>query len=133
MRNVLGLALFQATATHGDTLAAFGAGVGLGALSTARQTSAMAKTAIGSDILQTLDVADNLALQITFHLEFENGIADLLLLLRRQFIGLRIKIDLASLEDLSAQRPANAIDIGESDLDAFSLGKRDSSNACHVG
>ena len=133
MLNGLGLCLFQATATHGDALAALGAGIGLGALATGRQTAAMAEASVGADVLQSLDVPGDLALEVSFHLKLGNRVSDFLLLFGGQFFSFGVQIDFTVLEDGAAQLPTNAVHVSEADFDSFSFGESDSSDACHLG
>ncbi len=62
-----GLGIGVALRTHGFLLAFAGAGVGGRALAPNRQTTSVAQTAVGLDVLQPLEVQAALAAQIALH------------------------------------------------------------------
>jgi len=114
--------LLFALADDGPARSLSSAGVGVCALSANRQTPAMAQPTVASEIHQALDVHGNFGAQIAF--DFIMGVDDLsdgVDLGFRENIALGIKVDTRLLQNLLRRRPADTVNIGQSDLYAFIL------------
>jgi len=82
----------------------------------------MAQPTVASEIHQALDVHGNFGAQIAF--DFIMGVDDLsdgVDLGFRENIALGIKVDTRLLQNLLRRRPADTVNIGQSDLYAFIL------------
>ena len=126
------LCLLSLTAARTHRLAdvaAYGARVGLGALTASRKTLGVAGTAVRADILETLDVAGDLALEIAFGFEGLDDAADFVLLLRRQILDLQKRIDLGLLADELGARKADAVYRRQAVRNALIIGECDARNS----
>ena len=84
----------------------------------------MAKAAVAADLHQALDVHGDLAAQIALHLQvMVDVIAQGADLVFGKVLDARIGVDAGRGDDLVRGRAADAVDIGQGDLNAFFPGK----------
>jgi hypothetical protein len=123
---------FLLTGNGSLTWAFAGASVGVGALTANRKAAAVAKTTVGLDFNEALDVERDVLAEIAFDLTL--GFNNLTDAVQRVFIeraNLRDRINVRLREDLGGARVADSEDIGESDARLFVVRDIDSSNTCH--
>src|SRR5579862_4856687 len=106
--------------------------VRLRALAAGRQVATVAKTAVRADLLQALDRLRALAPEIALDLFV---LVDELAQLRDLFLGqvahLRVDGEAERVADLARRRLADAVDVGEADLQPLLVREVDPGNACH--
>src|SRR3954451_9763964 len=85
---------------RGALRALAGARVGLGALAVDRQPAAVAKGAVGADLLQALDALGALAAKVALHFARLHSLAELQLLILGQVLDVGVRIDPDLFEDL---------------------------------
>ena len=121
--NLMDLLLFlnrSASCTHGlSGISASSSGIGLGSLSARRQTSHVSNTAISLDILQALDVAGNLSLEIALDFEGFNNFSDGVFVVDGEFFGALAQINLGFGQNLLGARVSDTIKAGKSYLKPF--------------
>src|SRR5580765_4089355 len=106
-----------------------GAGVGLGALAAHRQVAAVPQPAEAADLHQPLDVHGDVLAQVTFHAALLlDHLADVPDVVFGQILDADVGADPGRLQNRVRAEPSDAIDIGETNLDA--LGPREI-NACN--
>src|SRR5579875_1261415 len=106
--------------------------VRLRVLTAHRQTAAMAQTAVGADLLQALDRLRALAAQVTLDDERAvDQVAELDDLLLGEVAHLAIGLDPDLREQLVRGRAADAVDVGEADLDPLVEGDVDPGDSRH--
>ena len=92
----------------------------------------MAKAAVAADLHQALDVHGDLAAQIALHLQvMVDVIAQGADLVFGKILDARIGVDAGRGDDLVRGRAADAVDIGQGDLNAFFPGKVYACDSCH--
>jgi hypothetical protein len=92
----------------------------------------MAKSPVGTDIHQSLDVGGHVSSEVSLHLIFLfDNISDANHLCLGEFIYLSVLMDVRLFEDFIGGRSSNTIDISEGDLYPFILRKIDSCNTRH--
>jgi hypothetical protein len=92
----------------------------------------VAKTTVGSDIDQPLDVHGDFLTKITFHLAAVlNHVADCCDLTFREIAGFDVSTDIGLITNLASSWATNAEDIGESDINALVAWKIHTFNTCH--
>src|SRR6185503_4351105 len=103
-------------------------GVGLGPLPAHRQRAAVAQPAVAADFHQPLDVHRDLLAEIALDAALVlDHLADLADVVLGEILDPEVGADPGVLEDRVRPHPADAVDVGEPDLDA--LGAREI-NAC---
>src|SRR5687767_8241804 len=110
-----------------------GARVGLGALTADREAHAVAATLVAADLDLATDVRLDLATEVTLDLEVRfDLVAELDQLLVAERVDSRVRVDPGRGEQLLGAGTADAVDVGESDLDALVAREVDTNEACHV-
>lgn len=99
--------------------AAFGAGVAARGLATDGEFSAVSITTPGADVLQPFDVKGNLPAEFSFGEFLLHPRAEPRLVGLVQRIGLRVHVHVDLPQDSAAERPSDAFDRREGDLDAL--------------
>src|SRR3954447_11615198 len=94
-------------------------GVGLGPLAVHRQPAAVAKSAIGADLRQPLDVLRAVPPKVTLDLLGLDGLAKLHDLVVGQVLDVGIRINACLLDDLARRGGADPVDVGEAHLHAL--------------
>ena len=81
----------------------------------------MALTAITIDRLQALQISLNVAAEIALDLGLvvRDCVNDLIDLLRRQFVGAQIRIDVGLLQNLPSRAETDSVNVGQRRFDAF--------------
>src|SRR5262245_1333924 len=99
------------------------AGVGVGPLSPHRQTATVAESAVRAHLDVTLDVHRDLFAEVVFYgaLFFDN-LADAVYLVLTQIPNLLVEVDARPMQQRFRPRPADTVDVSETDLG--SLGGR---------
>ena len=91
----------------------------------------MTEAAIAADLHQALDVHGNLTAQVALNLQVVvNVVTDLTDILFGQVLNARIRIDTGRLDDIVRNLAANAVDIGQGDLNSLLAGQVDTSDSC---
>jgi hypothetical protein len=102
---------------HSLALAFASAAVVLGPLSAQGQSRAVPDASIATDIHQSLDVQLNLRAEFTFDFEaVSNNSTDLRELVVVPVLNLGIEFDTRFFQDVTCPAPADAVDVGESNL-----------------
>src|SRR5438552_18075755 len=92
----------------------------------------MTQAAVAAEVHQPLDVERDLAAQVAFDLvALLERLADAVDLVVGQVLGPARRIDLGRGADLPRARVADAVEVGERDLDLLLAGKIDSCNSRH--
>ena len=92
----------------------------------------MAKAAVRADLLEALDVERDLAAQVALDLVAPiDDLAQPVHLVLGQVADPGVAIDVGLDEDLLGSRQADAVDVGERDLDPLLAGDVDAGDACH--
>ena len=92
----------------------------------------MTKAAVAADLHQTLHVLGNLAMKVALDSEVVlDVITQLRELFLSQIIGAGVGIDARLREDLLGSREADAVNIGQTDLDALVAREVDADKTCH--
>src|SRR5438552_2097194 len=108
------------------------AGVRLGALSVHGQATAVPDAAVRADLAQSLDRLRALAAQIALDLEVLVDVGTQLRdLLVGQVANLRVLRQAERRADLARPRLADAVDVGQPDLEALLIRQVHSGDACH--
>src|SRR5215203_354050 len=109
-----------------------GARVGLGALSADGQALAVPATLIAADLDLAADVCLDLATEVTLDLVVGfDGVAELDQLVVAQVLHSGVRVDPGRGEDLLGAGTADAVDVGECDLDALVAREVNTDEACH--
>ena len=97
------------------------------------QTATMAKAAVAADLHQTLHVLGNLTMEVALDGEV---VLDVVTQLRELFlgeiVGAGVRVDAGFREDLFGGREADAVDIGQTDLDALVAREVDTNKTSHI-
>src|SRR5918993_2371760 len=110
-----------------------GARVGLGALAADRKAHAVAATLVAADLDLAADVRLDLTSEVTLDLEVGfDLVAKLDQLLVTERVNPSVRVDSGGLEQLLGAGTADAVDVGECDLDALVAREVDTNEACHV-
>ena len=92
----------------------------------------MTQAAIAADLHQALDVHGNFAAQVALYLDVVvNVVAQLADIILGQILDAGIRVHARRLDDIVRDVTANAVDVGQRDLDALLPGKVDTRNSCH--
>ena len=120
-------------AGDGALRALAGARVGLGALAADREAHAVATTLVAADLDLAADVRLDLTSEVTLDLEVGfDLVAKLDQLLVTERVNASVRVDAGGLEQLLGAGTADAVDVGESDLDALVAREVNTNEACHV-
>ena len=93
----------------------------------------MADATVAADFGQALDIHRHIAAQVALHgVLVADDLTQLGLLGVGQVLHAGIGVDARLLEDLARAGAANAINIGESDLDSLFLRQINAGNTCHT-
>ena len=107
-----------------------GTSVSVGALSTDREALAVTEATVAANIHQTLDVHVALTAQIA--LNHELGVVDVLTdcidFVFRKILNTGVNIDVALIADLGGGSAADAVDVGQTDLNTLLARKVDTIN-----
>src|SRR5713226_5857325 len=104
----------------------------MGALAADRQALAVAEASVAAQVHQPLDVERDLAAQVAFHLEvLLDRLADAVDLVVGQVLRPPGRIDLRQSADLPRRGVADAVEIGQRDLDLLLAGKVNACNTRH--
>jgi len=107
-------------AGHGLSSSLSGARVGLRALTSNRQSSAMADASVALDIAQTSYVLRVLSAQLTFdHVVLFHVRGQIAQLVFAQILGSHALVDADGFEDLGRREPAYPMDVGQCDDDSL--------------
>src|SRR5918995_7207493 len=110
-----------------------GTRVGLGALTADREAHAVAATLVAADLDLAADVRLDLTSEVTLDLEVGfDLVAKLDQLLVTERVDPGVRVDSGGLEQLLGAGTADAVDVGECDLDALVAREVDTNEACHV-
>src|SRR6476661_8847406 len=110
-----------------------GARVGLGALTADRKAHAVAATLVAADLDLAADVRLDLTSEVTLDLEVGfDLVAKLDQLLVTERVDPSVRVDTGGSEQLLGAGTADAVDVGESDLDALVAREVNTNEACHV-
>src|SRR4051812_30694100 len=121
-------------AGHGALRALAGARVGLGALPADREALAVAATLVAADLDLATDVGLDLTAEVTLDLVLRlDRVAELDELGVTQLVDPQVGADAGVGEELLGGGAADAVDVGERDLDALVAREVDTNEACHVG
>ena len=89
------------------------------------------EAAVGADLRQALDVLRAVAAQVALDLEVLDSVAQLDRLLLGQVLDVGVRVDADLVEQLVGGRAADAVDVGEPDLDPLVEREVDSRDPCH--
>src|SRR5690606_18578944 len=121
-------------AGHGLLLALAGTRVGLRALTVHRKPAAVPDALVAPDLDLAADVGLHLAAQVSLGLVVRlDPVAELDQLFVAELVHPQVAADAGALEGLQRPRPADAEDVGESDLHALVAREVDAEEACHMG
>src|SRR5690606_25760741 len=110
-----------------------GASVGLGALTADREAHAVAAALVAADLDLATDVGLDLTTEVTLDLEVGvDLVAELDQLLVTQLVDPEVRVDPGRCEQLLGAGTADAVDVGECDLDALVAREVYTCEACHV-
>src|SRR6478609_4927055 len=110
-----------------------GARVGLGALAADREAHAVAATLVAADLDLAADVRLDLTSEVTLDLEVGlDLVAKLDQLLVTERVDPGVRVDAGGGQELLGAGTADAVDVGECDLDALVAREVDTNEACHV-
>jgi hypothetical protein len=94
--------------------------IGMRTLTSHRQSAAMPKPSITSDIHQHLDICRDLTSKVTFNLVFPlNFLVDLPNLVRRKLMDTFAPINVSRIQDFLSGCPADSVNVGQADLYPF--------------
>ena len=97
-------------------------GIGLGSLPVNRQRSPMPEPSVATKIHKPLDIHGDLGPQLALNLVLLiNRFTDLVDFSISQIVCLCVRIYVQRIEDLFRRSPTDTVDIGQSDLDPFSI------------
>src|SRR6267143_290811 len=109
-----------------------GARIGVRALAANRQVSPVAKSAIGTDFDETLDVHRNLLAQVALDHSFRlDDRADAIDLFLVQVLDLFHGVHFGLVENVYGSRLADAVDVSQRDIDVLLARKIDACDTCH--
>src|SRR5690606_19568329 len=109
-----------------------GARVGLGALAAHRQALAVTQAAVAAEVHQALDIHGDVATQVALDdVVAVDALADARHLVVGQLVDPALARDAHVLADPGRHRPADAVDVGQGNLDPFLRRNVDPSNTCH--
>src|SRR5919107_2528630 len=109
-----------------------GARVGLGALAADRKAHAVAATLVAADLDLAADVCLDLATEVTLDLVVGfDRVAELDQLFVTHLVHAEVRADPGLGEQLLGAGTADAVDVGECDLDALVAREVDTDEACH--
>jgi hypothetical protein len=92
----------------------------------------MAKSTVGTDIHQSLDIGGHVSSEISLHLVFLlDDVSDADHLCLGEFVHFGVLLDIRLFEDLIGRGSPNPVDISEGDLHPFILWKIDSCDTRH--
>src|SRR5260370_18095204 len=110
-----------------------GARIGMRAVAANRQVSPVAKSAVGTDFDETLDVHRNFLAQIALDHSFRlDDRADTIDLFLAQLLDLFHGVHFGLVENMYGSRLADAVDIRQRDIDVILARKIDASDTCHT-
>src|SRR6476469_3644786 len=110
-----------------------GARVGLGALTADREAHAVTATLVAADLDLAADVRLDLTPEVTLDLEVGfDLVAKLDQLLVTERVDPGVRVDAGGSEQLLGAGTADAVDVGECDLDALVAREVHTNEACHV-
>src|SRR4051812_38780194 len=121
-------------AGHGAFGALTGAGVGLRALAPDRKALAVTATLVAADLDLAPDVGLDLTAEVTLDLDLVvalDRVAELDQLLVTQLVDAQVGADPGIGEELLGAGTADAVDVGECDLDALVAREVHTNEACH--
>src|SRR4051794_26567645 len=120
-------------AGHGALGALAGARVGLGALTADREALTVAAALVAADLDLAADVGLDLTSEVTLDLVVGlDLVAELHQLLVTQLVDSHVRVDPGVREDPLGAGTADAVDVGECDLDALVTREVHTNEACHV-
>src|SRR5215207_9361897 len=120
-------------AGHGALGALAGTRVGLRALTADREAHAVAATLVAADLDLATDVCLDLATEVTLDLEVAfDRVAELDQLFVPHLVHAHVRVDPGECEQLLGAGTADAVDVGECDLDALVAREVNTNEACHV-
>src|SRR4051794_20471738 len=120
-------------AGHGALGTLAGARVGLGALTADRKALAVTAALVAADLDLAADVGLDLAAEVTLDPEVRfDLVAELDQLLIAQLVDAGVGVDPGGGQQLLGARTADAVDVGECDLDALVAREVNTNEACHV-
>src|SRR5829696_6042371 len=109
-----------------------GARVGLGALTADREALTVAATLVAADLDLAADVSLDLATEVTLDLEVGfDLVTELEQLFVSQLVHAEVGADPGGLQELLGAGTADAVDVGECDLDALVAREVNTNEACH--
>src|SRR3954453_3993299 len=108
-----------------------GSGVGLGPLAVHGEAAPVAKSSIGADLRQSLDVLGALPAEVALHLARLDGLSELHDLVVGQVLDVGVRIDARVLDDLLRRRGADAVNVGQAHLDTLVGGNVDAGDTSH--
>ena len=104
----------------------------MGALATNGQTLAVTEATVAANLHQTLDVLRNLAVQVTFDGEvLVDVFADLLQIVFGDILDTNVRVNAGLCNDLLGGRVADAVNVGQTDLDALLAREVDAEKTSH--
>src|SRR5438270_1306413 len=107
--------------------------VGAGALAVDRQAPAVAQPLVAADLHLAADVGGHLAAEVTLHPEvLVDVVAQLQQVLVAEVAHPDVRADSGGHEGLLGVRLADAVDVGERDLQPLLAGQVDAGQSCHV-
>src|SRR6476661_5058610 len=110
-----------------------GARVGLGALTADREAHAVTATLVAADLDLAADVRLDLTPEVTLDLEVGfDLVAKLDQLLVTERVDPSVRVDAGGGQELLGAGTADAVDVGECDLDALVAREVNTNEACHV-
>src|SRR3954465_5674995 len=112
-----------------------GTRVGLGALAADREALAVPATLVAADLDLAPDVGLDLAAEVTLDLDLVvalDRVAELHELLVAELVDAEVGADPGHGQELLGAGTADAVDVGECDLDALVAREVDTNEACHV-
>src|SRR3954467_9550902 len=121
-------------AGHGALGTLASAGVGLGALTADREALAVTATLVAADLDLAPDVGLDLTAEVTLDLDLVvalDRVTELDQLFVTQLVDAEVGVHAGLGENLLGARTADAVDVGECDLDALVAREVDTNEACH--
>src|SRR4051794_35120676 len=110
-----------------------GTRVGLGALTADREALTVAATLVAADLDLATDVGLDLATEVTLDLEVGfDLVTELDQLLVPELVDAQVRVDPGGGQELLGASTADAVDVGECDLDALVAREVNTNEACHV-
>jgi len=118
---------------HCFTLSFSCTAVGFGALTTNRKTFSMAKTAVASNIKQSLDAHRNLTSKGSFYFEFcIDDVTNSSLLIIIPLVYFFVVIDSSFVQNVLGSRATDAKNIGQSNFPSFIFREIDTGDTSHI-